>query len=252
MRNLAAQYKGTYYGQQAARGGSGESIRSINTWPPLTDAEQKAALEKQRAFYREVRQTLHNEGLQFYETKRFLLFSDIAPNFINTLYLPYLDAMYVQLCLAYGIKPTENVWKGKATIIAFGAEENFQRFERVFYHAGVHGVQGLEHPGEDGAVLISCFAGDDPKYLSTVMVHETTHGFNWRYKAGESLPSWVDEGAAEWVANHVVTCDDSIRHKVVYAIQRMKSTRSLGGDFFTADYIAPGNTERPQASPTSS
>jgi hypothetical protein len=237
MRNLATQHKGTYYGQQAARGG-GETLSCINAWPALSEAEQTAAVQKQRAFFEEVRTKLNDDKLLFYETKRFLVFSDLPASFINTLYVPNLDEMYVRLCGVYGIKPAENVWRGKATILAFAAQDNFQQFERVFYHGNRPGAQGLEHPHEDGTVVISCFAGDDPKYLATVMVHETTHGFNWRYKAAEYLPSWVDEGAAEWVASHVVTCDDSIHRKVLVAMKRMQATRSLGGDFFTADQIA--------------
>ena len=68
MRNLAAQFKGTHYGQRAARGG-GEAIQNINTWPHLSDAEQAAALKKQKAFFDEVRHKLNNDKLQFYETE---------------------------------------------------------------------------------------------------------------------------------------------------------------------------------------
>jgi hypothetical protein len=237
MRNLAAQYKGTHYGEIAGRGGVGESLSSINTWPPLSKTEQTAALQKERAFFEEVRRKLHDDALTQGETDRFLVFSDI-PNFVRSVYVRNLDEMYKQLCQVYGLNPEDNIWRGKATIIAFASEDRFQEFERVFYYGDRPGAQGVAHPGEDGTVVISCHAGHDPKYFATVMVHETTHGFNWRYKAAESLPSWVDEGAAEWVASHVVTIDDSIRGKVALAVQQMKATRSLGGDFFTAQQIA--------------
>ena len=57
-------------------------------------------------------------------------FSDIPAQLHQSWYLPNMDADVRQLCLAYGLKPTANIWKGKATIIAFATEENFQQFER--------------------------------------------------------------------------------------------------------------------------
>ena len=220
-----------------AQGGNEDAVHNLNAWPKLTDAEQEAEVKKQRAFYEEVRQKLSDPGLQFYETKRFLFFSDIPAHFITSWYLPNMDQMYVKVSGAYGLDPAANIWKGKATIIAFAKEETFQQFEVVFHHARVTGAQGLAHLEEDGTVVITCFAGDDPKYLATTMVHETTHGFNWRYKAAERLPSWMDEGAAEWVASHVVTCDHAIPEKMESGLRHMRSTRSLG-NIYTLDYLA--------------
>jgi hypothetical protein len=98
-------------------------------------------------------------------------------------------------------------------------------------------VRGLAHSFSDGEVLISCYAFGDPKNLAIVMVHETSHGFNHRYKSPRRLPSWLNEGIAEWIAQQVVVGDQTVRRKVEMAVQQMYRTRSLGGDFFTAAHI---------------
>ena len=87
-------------------------------------------------------------------------------------------------------------------------------------------------------MVISCYAGKDPKYFAVVLVHETAHGFAWCYKSADPLPNWLNEGASEWIADRVVVGDNSIRRKVERAMRQMRSTRSLGGDFFTAEHIA--------------
>jgi len=241
---LARQYKGTVYGQRAADESKSTTAaaaparpKSIRTWPELTDAQQEAALTKQRAFLDELKQKVPGRGLQSYETEHFLFYSDLPGNIITTSYLPYLDKMYVQLCGAFGLDPAKNHWKGKATIVAYVNEADFHSFEQTFYGDPHQVAQGTANLHGDGTVRIGCHAGADPLYFASVLVHETAHGFNWRYRSGDHIPSWLDEGAAEWIANRVVTTDKAVQRKVERAIKQMKQTRSLGGNFFTADHI---------------
>ena len=240
LANFAKLYKGTYYGDLAANDGkipADDKLKSIRTWPVMTDAEQKAALAEQRAFYEKVREKMPSVSFQDYETKRFLFYSDIPSNIITKMYLPYLDQMYGELCKMYSLDPNTNIWKGKLPIYAFANGDDFQQFEKTFYGHTMHGAQGLCHQESNGNVLTSCYAGPKPIYLAVVMVHETTHGFAFRYKSADHLPNWLDEGAADWIANRVVGGSDDIARRVTEAIKRMQMTRSLGGNYFTAQNI---------------
>ena len=175
--------------------------------------------------------------LKSYETKQFLFYSDLPPQLINTTCLPYLDTMYEQLCAGYGLDPKKSIWLGKATIVAFTSEASFQKFEMEFYHSTKPGAKALAHSKTDKTVLISCFAGTDAEYFAIVLVHETSHGFNWCYKSAESFPSWLNEGSAEWIAHHVVTGDKSLDRKFKEAFTVMANSRSLGGNFFISHQI---------------
>ena len=237
MQALAKQYKETFYGELAANDGKALRPKSIRAWKDFTEAESQAALSRQKKFLEEVSSKVATAGMQSYETRRFLFYSDVPPQIINSRYLPYLDSMYLQLCGAYGFDAGKNIWRGKAIIVAFANESSFQQFELVFYHNPKPGAQGIAHCDVNKNVVISCYAGKNPEYFAVVLVHETAHGFSWCYKSAESLPNWLNEGASEWIAHRVVSGDTSIDKKIQTAVAAMRKSRSLGGDFFTLDHI---------------
>jgi hypothetical protein len=204
----------------------------------LSDVEQKAAVEKQRAFLKEMSEKVPNRGMQLQETKRFLFACDVSSPLVNTVCVPYLDTMYTRLCGAYGIDPNINIWNGKATIIVFADKVNFQTFETTFFQPADERTAGLCHGRSNGEVVISCHATSDPKTLAVILVHETAHGFAHRYFANHRLPSWLNEGIAEWVANVSVVGNTQIPLKVQHSTQLLRQSHSLGGEFFTASRIS--------------
>lgn len=242
LTTVSRSFNGTVYGRRAADEVNPASVaarpKSIHTWPELTAAQQEAALTKQREFFDELRSKIPGRGLQKYETERFLFYSDMPGKVITTMYLPYLDQMYTQLCTAFGLDPKKNIWKGKATIVAYTDGDDFHKFQSTFHRDPAMNAQGVANCGGDGTVRIGCTAGHDPSYFAVVLVHETTHGFEWRYRSGDDVPSWLNEGAAEWIASRVVSTDKAIAHKIERAVKQMQQTHSLGGDFFTAQQIS--------------
>jgi hypothetical protein len=237
MQALARQYKDTFYGELAAHDGKAVRPKSILAWKDFSEAEIQAAVARQKKFIDEVSSKVPTAGMQSYETRRFLFYSDLPPQIINDRYLPYLDSMYLQLCGAYGFDAGKSIWRGKAIIVAFANQSSFQQFELDFYRNTKPGAQGIAHCDLNKNVVISCYAGKDPEYFAVVLVHETAHGFSWCYKSAESLPNWLNEGASEWIAHRVVTGDASIEKKIQVAMAAMRKSRSLGGDFFTIDHI---------------
>jgi len=214
------------------------SVRpGVRVWPELTNQQQKAAVEKQKAFLEEVNKKVPGGGMRLYETKRFLVYSDIPAQLINTMYVPYLDQMYTRLCGAFSLDPEDNIFQGKAPIIAYAEKASFEQFEAIFFQHTPTNAQGLAHTSSDGSVVISCYAGRDPQYFAAVLIHETAHGFVHRYRTSVHVPSWLNEGIAEWVTNLVLGGSRGIQAKVARAIPRLQATRSLGGNFFTADHI---------------
>jgi hypothetical protein len=59
----------------------------------------------------------------------------------------------------------------------------------------------------------------------------------FRYKSNKNIPNWLNEGAAEWIAKHVVTRDQAIPRKIQTSITQMRQTGSMGGNFFTTEHI---------------
>jgi hypothetical protein len=204
----------------------------------LSDSDQKAAVEKQRAFLLDAGQKVRSRGMQLHETKRFLFYTDVPAQIITSTYVPYLDAMYARLCDIYGIDPNINIWKGKASIVVFVDDANFMNFQRTFFKdPGLERVAGLANLRPGGEVMITARAGTDPKFFASMLVHETTHGFTFRYFAGRSVPSWLHEGISEWIANQVVPACTEVRRRVERSTDAMRRTHRMGSQFFTAQYI---------------
>ena len=149
--------------------------------------------------------------------------------------------MYDELCKLYGLDPAQRIWNGKTAVYAFANEAEYRRCQEVRHVAHVleFADYGVCQANADGTVTISCFTSENHRYFAAVLVHETTHGFNHFYRTECRLPNWIDEGAAEWVADRVLGGSPEIHNKEAAAVAEMRRTRSLGGDFFTRDQIQP-------------
>jgi hypothetical protein len=174
-------------------------------------------------------------SVQLYETKYFLFYSNIPPAQVVP-YVRYLDAMYVMMARLFGIPEDHDVWLGrKAPVFAFLTQEQFLAFERRYFKTQPVGAYGICHQSSTGHVVIACYRGEDPHDFGQMLVHETSHGFVFRYKSKANLPVWVDEGMAEYIGEKMVPTSDAVRNKEQAAIAQLKQTRSLGGNFFETE-----------------
>ena len=230
---------------EAARRAENEAEREaffkktgVRLWPELSDDEQKAALVKRKEFLKKVAEHFPGRNMQLHETKYFLMLSSL-PQQVAAMCQPHLDAMHEELCKAYAVEQPDKLWLGKTVVVAFNSTDDFMDFEHVFFHMNPpSGVQGAANQVSTGEDVIGCYCGDDAMYFAHVLVHETTHGFNHRYKSSQHLPNWLDEGIAEWVAISVVKRGKPDVARVVASVQQARQRGNLGGDFFTAEHIS--------------
>lgn len=200
-------------------------------WPELSQKEQEDWVVKHKEYLKEVSTKMPGVRLELVETKYYLFCTDMPPETVG-IYIAYLDAMYEELCRAFGIPAGKNIWCGKCIVIAFQEQESFQAFESVMFQNTGVGAQGLCHGASDGKVIISCFKGEQDLFFAKLLVHETSHGFIHRWMSSVHIPSWVNEGIADWVAATVVSKDRSVPQRQKAAVDRIQQTGSLGGNFF--------------------
>lgn len=151
-------------------------------------------------------------------------------------YIANLDAMYRELSKAFGVPKDKNIWLGKCVVLTFVEPEAFANFEQTYMKNGdVAGAQGLCHSYSDGRVIMSCYRGNNPAYFGTLLVHETSHGFLHRLRSTVHIPSWINEGIAEWVAGVAVPSSNEVQRRQAAAVGRMRGTNSMGGTFFDKD-----------------
>jgi len=205
------------------------SSQGERLWKKYTDEEIGGFIKEEKEFLQEVGEHFTNLPMKYYETNYFMFFTDLPPNQVAP-YLKNLDKMNEILGKAYGFAPGENVWRGKAVILAFVNKASFQEFEAKFMNNGDTGsAMGLCHSSSNGRVVVSCYRGDSPSYFAALLVHETSHGYTHRFMSTVHIPSWVNEGIAEWVASAAVPGERSMRNRQQLAATQLKQLGSLNG-----------------------
>lgn len=202
-------------------------------WPYLTQARRDEYMEVHRTFVEDTRKALPGIQFRFVETEYFMFLTDLSSAEVDGL-IVYLDAMYAELCKAFGIPPTQNIWCGKCVVVAFREEADFLNFERVVMkNPNAKGAQGLCHGLSDGRVIFAGFQGSNG--FPNVIVHETTHGFVFRYLSNARVPSWLNEGMSDWIGHEIVK-SNRIPRRRKSAAERVRRAGTLG-DFFQAQPI---------------
>ncbi|QDT29611.1 hypothetical protein Enr10x_49660 [Gimesia panareensis] len=216
-----------------------EKLRSSNEefWEEIPEDEQLKYVDEYKEFLKKVGQHFAGFNMQLYETKYFLFYTDMPAKQVAP-YLVKLDKMNEMLGQSFGFKPGHNIWRGKAVVVAFLAKQAFLEFEQEFYKRTETGnAIGLCHSHGNGKVIVSCYRGNDPNFFAAVLVHETAHGYIHRYKSTVPIPTWINEGIADWIAMMVVPSSKEVRFRQTEAAARLRQTHTFGGQFFNNDRL---------------
>ena len=174
-------------------------------WKHLTVEEQEVFLKDQAKFVEDAKKKLNDIPLRQVETQFFTFVTDLNPAEVDG-YIKYLDAMYAELCKAFGLPPEKNIWAGKCIVFAFRTKNTYLAFEAAVMEVDpnkIRNTQGLCHQFPNGKVVFAGYKGNN-NFFGHVLVHETSHGFVHRYLSSARAPSWLNEGMADWLADKVV------------------------------------------------
>ena len=198
----------------------------VAPWPEATNEQHNAAIKENRNQIEKVKSMFPDVAV--YETAEFMFCSNIPPNQVDP-YVKALDRMHDMMCNMYGIKKGTPVWLGKCLVFAFIEKSQFQQFEQTFFKLPAEGYYGICHALPTGRVVMSCYRGNDPNDFAQMLVHETSHGFNFRYRTQRNIPSWVNEGMAEWIGSTLVPASNAVRRKEQASLRTMQATHSMQG-----------------------
>ena len=122
------------------------------------------------------------------------------------------EALYSRLAREFGVPRDENIWQPKLPLLCFWTEHEFQSF---LVHGLLmpprQGVLGLCH-SEIGFVFV-VINGPQQRELTqdearteffATLTHETVHAFNARFLSDFRLPTWFNEGIAEYLSAELV------------------------------------------------
>ena len=114
------------------------------------------------------------------------------------------ETMYRALCSQFDIPPAQNIWAGKCALYVFGEKEQFKRFTTEVDKAKLSEASGYCGGHSDGFCYIVLGPVRTRGFFHEMIVHEGTHAFMNRYLTNRRVPSWVQEGFAEYMAATLV------------------------------------------------
>ena len=150
--------------------------------------------------------------MHLYETQHFLFFSDLPPQRVKP-FTSCLDAMHDQLCTAYAIQDKDSVWLGKLPVVAFSDASAFEEREKTFFNHPSTPRCSRACAQRPTASDRHCHCGKDPTTSPRARARNNAR-LQPRYISAVQLPSWLDEGLADWSAMNVVHKNDGHPAKV--------------------------------------
>jgi len=199
----------------------GPDLVSVDrSWPELTQAEHAEATEALREFAEPFVRRIAPGEWKTAETDYFLLYTDLDRD--EALYWArLLDRMYDRMRNVFQVEEGVNVFKGRCLITIWSTRQRFAAWSQLAEQSSIAsrpGIAGYCRGFPDGRTHVTFFRQPDRMEFALLMVHEASHAFTHRYRTGRYIPSWVNEGLAEYVAHNLI---DAPR----WAVSRQRSSR---------------------------
>lgn len=178
-----------------------QAVRGVEPWKALDVEAFERALELQREF---VRTTGHERGdpkRLTHETDHFIIATDMTERDLMR-WSQTLEEMYATMLDTLELPEGKNLFAGKAMVFLFGSREAFLKFEQVGMGVNANRAGGLCHYRGENVILSFYRWGSDADFQS-VLVHESVHGVLYRYRTPASLPTWANEGLADYIAGRL-------------------------------------------------
>jgi hypothetical protein len=205
-------------------------------WGKQSEEQQAAAVQQLKHFAEESQKKL-GRSLALNETKYFLFYSDLPEQEARN-WSGLLDRMYDMLASTFGVAKNTNIWRGKGMVFVFKSQGDYYRFESMMHKTDAKGTAGMCNQFGDGMVHIAFYRQEKELEFAHVLVHESSHGFLHRYHSPIPVPSWANEGLAEWIATKLLADkwpqhQKDVQYAAGYFIRQHKGV----GDMFSADHI---------------
>lgn len=179
----------------------GRGGRAVTPWPTPSPAEANEIL---RAWQSRIDESFRKHGVRMrtQESAHFVLYSILGGSDVKRI-LDLLELTYTTAGGMLGFDPKTNLFLGKTVVFVFPERSAWAEFERDHYgNPNTDGFGGFCH--FDGPLASLCFyrSKDEPLFLLT-LAHEAVHAIAHRVKSPANLPTWANEGLADFLAAQV-------------------------------------------------
>lgn len=206
----------------------------VRVWPEYTQEQCDEATKREKEIAEKLKEEVPN--LSLYETKYFVVFSNANPRDIASV-ATNLDTMHLLVSKMYQVDP-DKVYKGKLPVYIFATKDQFMYYERTYMkNNDPEGAAGICHSSGERTV-VTTFIGTNPNEFAHVLVHESSHAEIWAYRSQVGIPSWFNEGLADYVGIKIVPQAPGATGRRKQAMDLLRQTGTLGG-LFSKRQIAP-------------
>jgi hypothetical protein len=220
---------------------------------PATSGFMEATPEQIREAVEEARETAVKmpHGAREFETDHFRVFTD-RPASDQSGIGASLEGSYAAVAKVFGIGGSEGVYVGKLPVYVFAERKDYRRFATKQDHlkqsSETAGYFAAESRYGFGHLVTFVPNGKDQKVVretwSHVLTHEMTHSFVHRYRSNGAVPTWLNEGLAEFVAaemyphvyadNRAIAKDVAVRRRDMAKLFGGKATKRLSYEEYAA------------------
>ncbi len=209
-----------------------QGVTQSRYWGDLSPELMEQSVEELRAFATKTRETMQIDIREYNDSEIFLFYTDLSADEARR-WSGVLDAMYKRLCETFGVSSKVNVFRGKALVFVFQHPEDYRRFQNTMHRTDPGGSAGMAHGFGNGYVHIAFYRQKREEHFAGILVHEAVHGFLHRYRNHPHIPSWINEGLAEYVAGVMVPRhqdQDDVRRDVQALLKERGNTGQIMKD----------------------
>ncbi|MEM9414945.1 MAG: hypothetical protein AAGA29_05635 [Planctomycetota bacterium] len=229
--SLAGRIEQARRGEAPGQGPRFVGIADPTMWGNLDSELMEQSVELLRAFCQRTQEELEIE-LNLYESQRFMICTDIDAEQVQR-WGDKLSETYRHCAELLGEDPDGNLFRGKCLIMVFSDRVDYLRFQQVMHDTDAFHAGGLCHGFGNGFVHVAVTRRPSQRETSHVIMHEVVHAFLHRYRAPVHVPSWINEGLAEYIAHLVEPPTGAGLYQ--RAIVRLEGERLLGEGFFEGE-----------------
>lgn len=203
-------------------------------WGELSEQAMRQGVETLRGFAQRTQRELEIE-LELYESKRFMLLTDVEAKQVEALSAKLAQA-YQAVAELLGQDPSENVFLGKCLIVLFERRVDYIRFQDQLHGTDARGTGGLCHGFGNGHVHIASYQRRSARQTRHVVTHELIHAYLHRFRGPRPLDDWVNEGLAEHLAHQIEP--PAGENLYLKARLLLEGKKGLGEGFFEGENLA--------------
>ncbi|HUT36972.1 MAG TPA: hypothetical protein VNE39_26045 [Planctomycetota bacterium] len=113
-------------------------------------------------------------------------------------YAALCERAYGRFCDLLNVPDGEVVWEGKCKVLLLATREQFLRVAVAIAGPAVAMSGGFARPTKRAPLIVMPLYGQERVRLEQVVIHEMTHIFLQLYRKEVNLPTWLQEGSAQF------------------------------------------------------